>query len=342
MKQSNNQTIDLPSLSVIIPTLNAAKPLGECLSRIKDQDYPKDKIEIIIADGGSTDQSAAIAKKFGAKFVNGGYPDNQEARRFVGAKKAKNEIIVWIDSDNYLTTKDWLRKMVQPLIEDKTIIASETWRYSYQKTDNAFNRYCALFGVNDPVAFYLGKADRATYYQKSWQLMGEAVDSGDYYTVMFKDQVPTVGCNGFLVRRQLLNSVLTMAENYFHIDIIYDLIQRGHNKIAFVKNDIIHDTSDRLSNLVRKRIRYFNQHGLKQGAKRRYKVFDPSNRKDKIKLLLFIFYTITLIRPLFDSLRGFIRKPDFAWFLHPLVCWLFLYTYSVIILKSISSKIFSN
>ena len=52
-----------PSVS-IIPTLNSAKTLRACLESIAMQDYPKDKIEIIIADAGSTDQTLDIISEF--------------------------------------------------------------------------------------------------------------------------------------------------------------------------------------------------------------------------------------------------------------------------------------
>ena len=324
----------LPSLSILIINKNGGHKLERCLREISNQDYSRDLIEVLIADGGSTDQSAKIAKKYRAVFFDGGYPDNQEARRYVAVKRAKNELIVWLDTDNYLSSKNWLRQMVMPIVEDKEIFASETWHYAYQKKDGAFNRYCSLFGINDPVALYLGKADRATYYQKNWQLLGRAKDCGEYFKVEFEEQLPTVGCNGFLIRRTVLNKVLSTPENYFHIDVIYDLVKLGYKHIAFVKNDIIHDTSDTLSNLVRKRVSYFSQHGVKQVAERRYKVFDPARGQDKVRLLLFIIYTVTLVKPLFDALRGFLKKPDFAWFLHPIICLLFLYAYGVVILKS--------
>lgn len=327
-----------PTLSILIINRNGGVKLRRCLQEISLQDYPKNLIETIIIDGSSTDNSSAVARKFGAKFIAGGFPENQEARRFIAVREAKNEIIAWIDTDNYLPTKDWLKRMVTPLILDNEIFASETWHYAYRKSDGGFNRYCSLFGVNDPVAFYLGKADRATYYHRNWQLMGQSEDMGDYYKVKFNKDLPTVGCNGFLIRRSVLNQVLTTPEQYFHIDVIYDLILKGHQHIAFVKNDIIHDTSDRLSNLVRKRTVYFSQHGVKQVAERRYKVFDPGKKRDKRKLLLFIVYTVTIIKPLFDSFRGFIKKPDLAWFLHPIVCWLFLYAYGMVVLKKIITK----
>lgn len=327
-----------PSISIIIINKNAGAKLEKSLREIEKQDFPREKMEILIIDGGSTDNSHEIAKKYRAKFIYGGYPDNQEARRFVGARMAKNEILVWIDSDNYMTNKKWLQQMLEPLNENEKIFAAETLRYAYRKKDTTFNRYCALFGINDPVAFYLGKADRLTYYDKKWTLKGEANDRGKYFDVELGEDLPTVGCNGFVIRRAVLEKVLTIPEDFFHIDVIYDLIKKGYNHMAFVKNEIVHETSDSLKNLVIKRISYFRSHALTMSTKRRYRVYDPNKRQDNIRLLLFIIFTLTLIKPLFDALRGFVKIKDWAWFLHPMVCILFLYAYGLVMIKQILPK----
>ena len=61
---------------------------------------------------------------------------------------------------------------------------------------------------------------------------------------------------------------------------------------------------------------------------RRYKIFDPAKKQDILHLIKFIIYTITVVKPIFDSLRGFVKKKDYAWFLHPVVCWCMLVIYS--------------
>ena len=53
-----------PSISIIIPTLNSARTLPKCLQSIVMQVYPRDNIEIIIADGGFTDQTLDIISEF--------------------------------------------------------------------------------------------------------------------------------------------------------------------------------------------------------------------------------------------------------------------------------------
>jgi glycosyltransferase involved in cell wall biosynthesis len=44
-----------PKISFIIPVLNAAGILGNCLQSIRRQDYPQEKFEIIVGDAGSKD-----------------------------------------------------------------------------------------------------------------------------------------------------------------------------------------------------------------------------------------------------------------------------------------------
>ena len=133
---------NFPTISVLIPTLNAASVLEGCLKSIANQDYPQERIEIVIADGGSTDKTLVIAKKYKAKI----YPNRLktgEAGKAAAFKKARNELVALIDSDNYLPDKNWLKRMVEPLT-DPEIIGSEPWEFTYRKSDGFIDRYCAL------------------------------------------------------------------------------------------------------------------------------------------------------------------------------------------------------
>ncbi len=52
-----------PTVSVITPTLNAAAVLEACLRSVREQDYPPEALEVIVADGGSTDGTQALAAR---------------------------------------------------------------------------------------------------------------------------------------------------------------------------------------------------------------------------------------------------------------------------------------
>ncbi|HQP92297.1 MAG TPA: glycosyltransferase, partial [Candidatus Omnitrophota bacterium] len=55
-------------ISIITPTLNSARTLGACIGSIADQDYPKEFIELVFADGGSTDGTLDIIEKARSVF----------------------------------------------------------------------------------------------------------------------------------------------------------------------------------------------------------------------------------------------------------------------------------
>lgn len=314
--------MNLPSLSIITVALNCENILEECYSRMVSQDYPKDKIELLCIDGGSTDRTRDVAVKWGARVIDGGYKENQEARRYVGYMNAKNEILVYLDSDNFLTEKEWLKKMVQPLIEDSEIIATQTLRYEYDKSQSLMNRYFALFGVNDPVAFYLGKADRLPWFNERWNLRGNVIcEKETYYKVQFStDFLPTIGCNGFLVRRSAFEKLNYEPEDFLHIDANYDLIKMGLNKYGIVKTAILHATGDTFVKSIRKRMDYMGIHHQRLRKIRRYRVFDATNRNDVLNLIKFVLFACTLFKPFYDSLKGYIKIRDIAWFLHPFIC----------------------
>jgi glycosyltransferase involved in cell wall biosynthesis len=95
MKQS------LPLVSVIITTKNSASTIGGCLKSIRDQNYHKEKIEIIVVDNHSLDETIPIARKFADKiFLHG--PERSAQRNF-GTKYAKGKYVLYLDSDMFLS-----------------------------------------------------------------------------------------------------------------------------------------------------------------------------------------------------------------------------------------------
>jgi len=90
----------LPTISVIIPTLNEEKYIESSLKSLINQDY-KGKYEIIVADGMSRDNTVRIAKKFTDKVITV-TQKNVAAGRNEGAKIAKGEILLFLDADTIL------------------------------------------------------------------------------------------------------------------------------------------------------------------------------------------------------------------------------------------------
>lgn len=321
--------MNFPTLSIITVAKNCEILLQECYKRIEQQNYPKDKIEMLLIDGGSYDGTKEVAKRYSARVVDGGFSDNQEARRYIGFSEAKNEILVYIDADNFLVDEDWLKQMVYPFIDDSEIVATQTLRYGYEPEQTALNKYFALLGACDPVAFYLKKADRLPWFSDKWNLYGKIENETDlYYKIKFEEHsFPTLGCNGFLVRRKVFEFLECKAEHFLHTDVLFDLLKEGFCSYGIVKNTVIHATATTFRQFIGKRMEYMQTHHQQLGAFRRYKVFDSKKQQDVVGLLKFILFSVTGIVPLYDSIRGYLKVRERAWFLHPFVCIGFLFAY---------------
>lgn len=318
----------LPTLTVIIATFNSARTLSRCLGSIREQEYPQKKISIILIDAGSSDKTVMIGKQFSARIITKPGVSSEAAKAY-GIQHSRSDILADFGSDNIIPDNKWVQRMIRPFIQNVNIIASYPFWYTYREHDTIFNRYVSLFGVNDPVPFYLGKADRQSFLYEGYRLAGDATDRGEYYEVSFsKDNLPTVGANGFFIRREILQKARIDPEHYFHIDVIHNIVKHGHNRFAVVKTGIIHDTADTLYSLLKKRRRYFRELYLEKSKVRRYHIVRWGNGEDARKLGLFILYSLTIIQPLYLSIRGYIKKRDLGWFVHPVFCFLILVIYA--------------
>lgn len=329
----------LPSISVLIPTLNATSVLSKCLGSIADQNYPKEKIEIIVADGGSTDKTLEIAKKYGAKIYKNPLKTG-EAGKAVALRYAQGELVALIDSDNFLPGPTWFRQMVEPF-SDSEIIGSEPWEFTYREKDGFIDRYCALLGMNDPLCLFLGNYDKRSVLTGKWTgLPVEEEDKGNWLKVILKPgAIPTIGANGTILKREILLKNGLVGDYLFDIDIIAQLATKKPVKFAKVKTGIIHlySGSD-IKKFIRKqkrRIRdylYFSALTKKTDKGRHYQKIGarkyPWQQQNKIGLLKFILACVTIIPLLYQSIKGFFKKPDPAWFFHPLACWITFYTYT--------------
>lgn len=106
-------------ISVIIPTKNEGDMLEACLSSVYTQSLSP--FEVIIVDGGSTDNTLNIAEKFGAKVIKEqGFSSPANARN-LGVKSSRGTILLITDADVILD-KDCLKEAVE-IFGDKEIIA---------------------------------------------------------------------------------------------------------------------------------------------------------------------------------------------------------------------------
>ena len=312
-------------LSVVIPTLNSEKTLGACLRAIRAQSLPESEYEIVIADAGSTDRTLEIAREYGVGTIAENPLKTGEAGKTAGIKAAKGDIIALVDSDNILPDPGWLERMLAPF-SDPEICATEPIEYTWRKEDPALTRYFALLGMNDPICLFTGNYDRMSAVTGKWtDLPVRQKDTGGSVDLeLTADALPTIGANGFVFRRSLLDGV--KWEPYlFDIDILYArILKEGSVSVAKVKTGIVHLYCSRLGDFVRKQRRRIRDFLYFANEKER---IYPWNGQRKAGIAMFCLATVTVLPLAWQMLKGFIRRPDSAWLYHIPVCWITLWVY---------------
>ena len=128
--------------SIIIPTYNEEDYLPVLLDSIKEQDFTD--YEIIVADANSEDRTREIAREYGCVVVDGGLP---AVGRNNGAKVAKGEILLFLDSDLQLT-EDYLGKVLYEFRMERLGIAiTQMLPMSNKVEDRLFHDFANYFMI---------------------------------------------------------------------------------------------------------------------------------------------------------------------------------------------------
>ena len=106
-------------VSVVVPAYNEESKIATCLKAIFSSNYPREKIEVIVVDDGSSDKTVEVAKKFGARIFKLRHGGKVEALN-LGISKARNEYVVTVDADT-VVQKDALVELVKEISSDAKI-----------------------------------------------------------------------------------------------------------------------------------------------------------------------------------------------------------------------------
>lgn len=322
-------------ISIIIATYNSQNTLSLALESVKRQTYPQNRLEILVIDGGSTDQTLKIARKFGCKIIN-----NQKREplfaKYLGFMKAKGDYILYLDSDEVIENPNSLKLKYLIFKKDNNIKAVIPSGYKVPPGYPSINFYINEFG--DPFSFFIYKLSKdANYSLKALRNLREPLYENkdcavfDFYNVK---PVPIIelGAMGTMVDLKYLRKAFPQIEkNPTYIPFFFYLINNGSNTIAIAKEDcIFHYSSDTFKKYLKKiasRVKnsvYQTDMG-KSGFLGRNR-FQPFWYR--FKKYLFIPYSYFLAFPLIDSLLLLAVRKRIIYLIHPLLC---IYTASLII-----------
>ena len=95
-------TTQLPVISLITPSYNQGHFIERTIRSVLDQGYPK--IEYVVQDGGSSDDTVSVLKKYGDRLAGwDSNPDNGQSHALnLGFARTTGEIMGWLNSDDVL------------------------------------------------------------------------------------------------------------------------------------------------------------------------------------------------------------------------------------------------
>ena len=116
----NKRIYEHSFVSIIIPCRNEEKYIGQCLDSVIANDYPEDRLEVLVVDGMSEDGTRGIVERYAQRYPFIRLLDNNKkitpAALNTGIKHAKGEIIIRMDAHS-IYREDYISKCVQYLNE---------------------------------------------------------------------------------------------------------------------------------------------------------------------------------------------------------------------------------
>ena len=304
VKNSMKQSIDL---SIVIPVYNSEKDLPLCLSAIKVQKYPKEKIEILLCDGGSTDQTIEIGKRFGCKIIH----NPKRLAEFgvtLGMTKAIGRFITILAADNELIGTDFITNIIYPFNQDRRVMITYPIQVSTEN-DYWISKYINMF--TDPIShFVYGNASNTRTFGLGYQ----TIQKNERYIIYNFSSVdyPMIAlAQGTTMRKQ------EGERNNPGDDIlpIVDAITRKAYLAYVPKAQVAHHTISSLSQYFRKQRWAFDNYllGSEYGIKKRIIYFSSTR---KFKKLVWPIYAGLFVLPLVVSIIGYIVSGKKEWLYH--------------------------
>jgi len=117
-----------PLVSVIVPVFNDPNGIRACVEALLAQSYPKESVEVIVVDNGSTDSTADCVGAMGVNLVRENDTRGSYAARNKGLGSARGTIIAFTDAD-CLPSPHWLAEGVRCLVNRPADLVSGPIRF---------------------------------------------------------------------------------------------------------------------------------------------------------------------------------------------------------------------
>lgn len=304
-----------PKISIVFPVYNSSRTIRNVLRSIYKQKYPLNKIEVIIVDDHSTDNTLEIARQFPVRILSNDTHDPEKGK-LIGLKKSTGEFFTYIESDLYLKSKRWIELMLQPLESDPNIVATFT-KYYPHKDESIINSYLNV----DPLQrdalhrFFTPGVEKVIFQKKK-----------DYFYCIFeKDKIPPMGL--CVYRKSILEEIYkekkAFKDRFLELDNLVILSEKGYKVFAYVPTaGYYHFHINGIKDFISKRKRNLMKVFLPDEEERKFRWIETNSFKGKIKIVTWIIYSESFILPFFVGCFRAIKYKKFSALLEGFLAWI--------------------
>jgi len=323
-------------ISYVIAVYNAERTMEECLNSIIAQDYPKENYEIVIADGGSDDATLSIVNNFMERHGNIRLYDNPNKLaegvgngRDIAINNSHGEILIQLDSDNILESKEWTKEMLFPFYDNPEIDVVQS-SLTFTEDDNSFIKYVNSIGVEDAFAVPYSLVAQTVFNPKIFKL----IKNRYYLYNLTPKKVLYGGANGCAFKKEVLRKM----NGWTRDNDVFAYLANLNTKVGVIKRPgVIHKTSVSLYTFLKKKGAYFIRFIEDEHKEREFKWVEDGLR-GKAQFMLMVLFNLSILGPLFVSMQQFRKTAGAFWFWHPIA--LFVITLEYGLLTSMNLKHF--
>lgn len=109
-----------PTVTVLIPAHNEGQYIASCIHSVLSNSWPRERLQIIVIDHNSSDETASIARKTGATVISADSNSKIGGVRNLGISAAQGEFTAFVDAD-CIVPKTWLATAISLLTSDRTV-----------------------------------------------------------------------------------------------------------------------------------------------------------------------------------------------------------------------------
>lgn len=289
-----------PLVSILMPTLNAERTLALALEALRRQTIGRDAVEVLMADGGSTDRTREIGRRHGAVILENErvLPEYGVA---VALAAARGRYALVMGSDEVITNEASLAIKVRLMSENPRVHNVIPGGLKNPRGYPYIGHYVNRCG--DPFSYFMHRIDAGDHWRSLPRHYRVVREEPDYRVVEIGKDQPFPVCDGHFFSLEYLRSV---ADIHDHTVIAHLLTTMAteHRLLGVVKDDFIDHYSSAAYATARSKIEWRvigNMHHADLGMAGYANREASQPRSFRWKKYLFLPYAMSIAAPAIDA-----------------------------------------